>query len=102
MERIDCLKMGSEIHRTVKIKVLVFIENNKDETILNLRNYIHGELLRQIDETTYEKSGLKSVNTEQITEARLQTKNTISRTYVTQLTNHNKQGCEKHWNNEYR
>ena len=36
MDRIDFLKLGSEIHGKVKLQVLDFIENNKSESILIL------------------------------------------------------------------
>ena len=57
--RIECLKLGSEIHSDIKTKVLEFIENNREATILNLRNYIHNEITKKLNEQTkYEKSGL--------------------------------------------
>ena len=60
MNRIDCLKLGSEIHGKVKLQVLDFIENNKSASIFDLRNYIHCELLNQIDSktTNNDQSGL--------------------------------------------
>lgn len=59
MERIDCLKLGFDIHNTVKIKIIEYIENNKDASIFDLRNYIHNELLIKINNITkYEDKGL--------------------------------------------
>ena len=60
MERIDCLKLGSEIHIIVKVKVLDFIENNKEASIFDLRNFIHFELLTQIEknQTKFKEAGL--------------------------------------------
>ena len=59
MERIECLKIGSDIHSIVKEKVFDFIEHNKEASILDLRNYIHCKLINQIeDKTKFKEAGL--------------------------------------------